>query len=407
MKAINSNRVNMINATIVFCDGNTIVTMSIPAFGVLLATIKAKMLLVNSYNQIGEGTTKGVTLDTNALREVMTVLALKCGNATLAYANSVKNNTLAALVNYNESALDKMKKEDVDDACKAIYDATNANIAAVSGFGVGGMDLPDLDVAISLYRVASQNPRQAVITKSQAKKQGDILVREVIDELLVNQLDKMVNTLKASEPAFWSGYKQSREIIDLGSTSTKVRGTVLDENDVPLRNVRFTILKTGTAEVVADVLTDIKGKFNAAKLPAGDFDFKWVLEGYGTVEELNVHIAAGKELKRKVVMDGVVVQEGSLASGGIANITVSSIDDGGLDMIVVEAKNSGMRFYATNDPNNGAGVAFLDVLPGQVISKTGFEFGALVGWGNGNGYLNVENIGGMQGDWKITFEGLN
>lgn len=381
------------------------VTMSIPAFGVLLATIKAKMLLINSYNQIGEGTTKGVTLDTNALRKAMTVLALKCANATLAYANSVKNNTLAALVDFNESALNKMKKEDIDDACQGIYDATNANMAMVSGFGVGPMDLPDLDASISLYRVASQNPRYARITISQAKKQSDLMVREVIDELLVDQLDKMVNTLKSSQPAFWSGYQQSREIIDLGSTSAKVRGTVLNRNDVPLRNVSFTIVKTGTAEVVANVLTDIKGKFGATKLPAGDFDFKWMLEGYGTVEEVGVHIAAGKDLQRKVVMDAVVVQEGSLASGGIANITISSIDDGGLSRIVVEAKDSGMRFYATNDPNNGPGFAFLDVLPGQVMSKTPLEFAALIGWGNGNGYLNVQNIGGMQGEWKITFEG--
>jgi hypothetical protein len=35
-------------------------------------------------------------------------------------------------------------------------------------------------------------------------------------------------------------------------------------------------------------------------------------------------------------------------------------------------------------------------LLGSVISKTPIEFVALVGWGNGNGYLNVQNIGGVK-----------
>lgn len=394
----------MINANIIFCDGNTTVTMSIPAFATVLAAIKAKMLLINSYNQIGDGTTKGVTLDTNGLRKAMTLLALKCANATLAYANSTNNNTLAALVNFNESKLNGMKKEEVDDACQAIKDATEANLAGASNFGVTPVDTPDLQAAIDLYRVASQNPRQAIITKSQAKLQVELMVREVIDEMLVKQLDKMANTLKATQFEFWSGYKQSREIIDLGSTSAKVRGTVLDENDVPLKGVEFLIVKTGTDEEVAKVFTDVKGKFNAAKLLPGDFDFKWTLEGFKTVEELNVHIAAGKELKRKVVMDAVVIQEGSLAPGGIANISISSIDDSGLSKIIIEAKNSTMRFYATNNPNNGPGSAFIDVQAGHTESKTPIEFAALVGFGNGNGYLNVQNIGGVQGEWKISFE---
>jgi len=41
----------------------------------------------------------------------MTDLAFKCGNATVAYANSVHNNTLKALVNYTETKLHGMKKE--------------------------------------------------------------------------------------------------------------------------------------------------------------------------------------------------------------------------------------------------------------------------------------------------------
>ena len=403
MKNVLSNRVNMINANITFCDGNTTVTMSIPAFATVLAAIKAKMLLINSYNQIGDGTTKGVTLDTNALRKAMTTLAVKCANATLAFANSTNNNTLAAFVDFSETDLNKMKKEDVDDTCQAIHDATNNNIAGASNFGVTPIDVTDLFAAIALFRVASQNPRNAIISKSQAKVQIKLMVREVIDELLVKQLDKMANTLKPTQFEFWSGYKQSREIIDLGSTSAKVRGTVLDENDVPLQDVSFTILKTGTNEEVKKVLTDIKGKFNAAQLLPGNFDFVFEKEGFVTVTETNVKISAGKELKRKIVMDAAIIKSGMLAPGMFTNIAIDTIDDG-IDKIIAEAKDSSMRYYATSNPTNGAGSAFLDVTAGTQVSKSAIEFAAQVGFGNGNGFLNVQNIGGVQGEWRIRFE---
>jgi hypothetical protein len=107
----------------------------------------------------------------------------------------------------------------------------------------------------------------------------------------------------------------------------------------------------------------VKGKFNAAKLPAGDFDFVFEKENYKTVTETNVHISAGKELKRKIVMDAVIVESGSLAQGQIANISIHDIDEE-IEKIIVEAKDSAMRFYATNNPANGAGSAFIDVPAG-------------------------------------------
>ncbi len=232
------------------------------------------------------------------------------------------------------------------------------------------------------------------------------MVRDVIDNLLVGRLDVMANTLKISNIDFWNGYHQAREIIDLGSTSAKVRGTVLDENDVPLKQVKFTILKTGTNEGVAEVLTDIKGKFTAKDLPAGNYDFKWVLDGYKTVEEIDVHIAAGKELKRTIVMDAAFVREGNLNAGTMENIEVGSIfgEDDTFTNVILEAPEQPMRYYATSNPSNPPGSVFIAVAAGTTLNKTLIEFAALIGWGDGNGYINVQNTGVGNGSWKITFE---
>lgn len=409
MKTKNSNRVNMINSTIGYSDANTAATAGIPSYATILAQVKSKMVLINSLNQIGDGSTKGVTLDTNALRKEMTTLTLKCANATLAFANSTHNNTLAALVNYSESQLNRTKKEDIDDVCQAIHDATDSNIAGASNFGATPTDVTDLQAAIDLYRIASQNPRQAIISKSQAKKQVTTMIREVIDELLVAQLDKMVNTLKPTNKVFCDGFKQAREILDLGTTTAKVRGTVLDEFDVPLKGVIFSILETGTEDEVAKVKSDIKGKFNASKLPAGLFDFKWELNGYKTVLETEVKISNGKELKRKVVMEQVgktAVIEGDVMMGMIVNINVDGIKGTQQTDITIEVSGSPLRFFASNMPNGTPGGSFLDVQPGQSITKTAQDFISLLGLDDTNKFLNVQNVGAMNGHYRITLDDL-
>ncbi len=402
MKNEDSNRVNMINATITVCDANTAATAGIPSFGTVLGNVKSKMVLINSLNQIGEGTTKGVTLDTNVLRKAMTALALKCANATLAYANSTNNNTLAALVNFSETKLNALKKEDVDDVCEAIHDATDANIAGASNFGASATDVTDLQAAIGLYRTASQNPRTAIISKSQAKKQVATMVREVIDDLLIAQMDKMVNTLKATNKDFFDTYKQGREILNIGTTSAKIRGTVLDEDDVPLKNVVFSILETGTDVVVASTKTDNKGKYGASKLALGTFDFRWELDGYKTVTETEVKITAGKELRRKIVMKVHVVKEGSLSPGNVQTIDISSLPEG-IGSVRLKATDSKMRFYTALDPD-AAETLHVDVNAGQTLERTYSEFRAAVGLQAGDSVFLVKNTGTVSGGWRLEFE---
>lgn len=302
MKTKVSNRVNMIHTTISYCVANTAVTAGIPMVGVVLGQIIAKMELVNSLNQKSIGTSVGVTLDTNGLRQTMVELALKCGCGTLAYANSVKNNTLAAKVNYSETDLDLAKKEEVDDLCQNIHDGAAAHLLAISDFGVLAGDVAQLQSAIDLYRASSQNPRQAIVNRSGAIQQLEGLVREVIGDLLAGQLDNLVNTLKLTQPDFCRGYFLAREIIDLGRTTAKIRGKVLDEQDVPLKEVQFSIYKAGTNELLAKHSTDVKGRFNISNLKAGVVDLFWSKEGYKTVEERGLKIVSGKEVQRKRVV---------------------------------------------------------------------------------------------------------
>ena len=243
-----TNRANMIRTTLQYCADNSSATSGILAFAPVLVQAQAKLLLIDQLDQIAIATTKGVTLDTKALRASMQSIALKCANAVIAYATSINNNTLKAKVNFTESDLKKMKKEEVDDVCQTIREVTDANMANAQNYGVGPADTSDLQTTITLYRIAVQNPRQAIINRSDAKKQIKQIIRQIINTIFKGQMDKMVSTLKTSNPNFVNKYFLAREIIDLGKTTGKLRGTTTDPAKKPLQKAAIILrLTTQTA----------------------------------------------------------------------------------------------------------------------------------------------------------------
>jgi hypothetical protein len=302
MKKRDANRLRMIGSTIAYCEKHSSAAAGVPAFAVVLGKVKAKREEISQLYERTSSTSRGVTADMKALRQQMSELAVKCGSAGLAYFNSISNHTLAEQLNVTEYDLEKMKKEDVDDVCQQIKDVVAANMVALADWGVTAGDVAALQGAIDAYRHSMPNPRLAIVSRSQANKKVAALIREVIDELLEKQLDRLADTLKAGNLNFWYGYRMAREIIDLGVTHAKVRGSVRDAGDMPLEGAQFVIYEAGTQKVVMRVLSAKNGKFKASPLPTGYFDFIWELAGYAVVREENVRIALGKELKRKVVM---------------------------------------------------------------------------------------------------------
>jgi hypothetical protein len=228
MDSKNSNRVNMIRTTLQFCEENTKETEHIKAFAPALQIAKNKLVLIDQLDQIAGSTSKGVTLDTIALRNTMTEIAFKCANAIVAYAISIKNNTLKAQVNYTMSAFNKMKKDEIDDVCTTIKEVAEKYLKTLEDWGIVPQDITDLTRSVELYRVSTQNPRQAIIKRSEAIEHISQLVREIIDTVF-QVMDKLVNTLKATNESFYVTYYKAREIIDSGKGSKTITVTLKPE----------------------------------------------------------------------------------------------------------------------------------------------------------------------------------
>jgi hypothetical protein len=297
-----SNRLNMGRTVKGQLDANATIVAGIPALGTLSTALNTTIVLIDNLNVIASGTTKGVTLDTRELRQSMEDKALQVAAATLAYANVMNNNALAEKVKVSATDFRKLKKEVVDDVCERVMNAANEFIANLGDYGIVASDISTLGSLIDVYRIQSQNPRNKKISISQAKRRIKEEVKGMMDNLFRAKLDQLMLSLKGSHPDFYNSYRQAREIIDLGRTSAKLRGTVKNEGGQLLKNVKVSLLEKGSMNVVKFAMSDSKGKFSITEIPAGEYDGMWYLAGYLPFKTEDLKFTAGKEIMQHVVL---------------------------------------------------------------------------------------------------------
>lgn len=402
MKKYLSNLVNMIRATLLYCTNNPSPTSGITEFAPAKASAETKLVLIDQLSQIANASTKGVTLDTKVIRKAMTDIAFKCCNALIAYAAFINNNTLLQKVNYTKTSLNRLKKDEIDDACQTIHDEADLNIGAAGGYGYVSTDVTDLATAISLYRTAMQNPRQAIISKTLAIEQITSITRNIIDNGFKLGLDRMVNTLETTEAVFVSGYYHAREIINLGSTTAKVRGIIRNENGIFLVGAKFYLTVTGENQKVAEATAGAGGKYGVSDLAANDYDLYWEHTFYQPKVETNVHISAGKEITRNVVLENLPPITGTIAPGQVINIFTNSNPAWRVGVTVTIKNttqgtgiNSISYYLADNPADTFNGTNGTTLTPGQAETHTitAAEFKPC---------LNIQNQSPNPGSYEIT-----
>ena len=300
MNSDDINLTNMINTVTNFNDDHVADTAGIGDYATIITAIKNKMVLINSLNIVAGGTTTGVTLDTNAIRNTMEDGTLKLCYGLLALGAATSNNEMIAAANFTKDKLHRLAKELVDDKCEAIHDLANTNAVALVSKGIIASDITDVATAISLYRTSIQNPRNKRVEIKNANAQIHPIVREIVDKLLVAQLDKLTLTLKASKPNYVNGYFIAREKIDLGHGTTKVTGLAVakDADDFPIFDVLIN-LTSQDGEHTYTFKSDIAGKF-AQQLKRGVYKGTAVADGYNPTAITPFEIKQGKTVDLKL-----------------------------------------------------------------------------------------------------------
>ena|SRR3972149_2399685 len=116
----------------------------------------------------------------------------------------------------------------------------------------------------------------------------------------------MSYTLKLSNENFFNKYFLSREIIDLGTTHTKLRGSVFANGTDPIPTADVILYFAGTPNIAFQTKSDTDGKFSITSVtPNLDYDLKIIKPGFADFFEATIHFSPGEEVNRDVILSPI------------------------------------------------------------------------------------------------------
>jgi hypothetical protein len=290
---------NMLLSVDNFGNKNLTILKSIPKLSSCFELLKRRIDEIQGVGLI-QGTNKtGLALDKKRMKKKLIELTIKYANRTTVLATQTNNDTLLKEVRINEWDLAKSAGVALVERAQLIYDRVEANIGSLSDQAVTPDTQKEFQETIIAFKNAIAMPRSGITARRQATEKLILLFDAVDAELDI--MDLVVRTAKEEYPDFYTGYKNSRMLIDSGSGSLALRASAQESvSREPLSGAEFAFRNeaaggNGIGEIVKK--TSKKGSFHVKNMEPGNYKVSVNKEGYKG-KELSVTISDGvrKEL---------------------------------------------------------------------------------------------------------------
>jgi len=216
MNTDQTNRVTMFKTTMGVLDDNNGIWNSMTPLSTAVTAFKDKLSGIDAAAQKQE-TPTGATQEKAGARDALEdVLFLMC-EALGALAHASKDQDLLALTDITRSGIDKLDSEQLSNRAALVLAQANAKKADLAAMQVTQANIDELAQALQSYNETKAGPRQATAGRVAQTESLSSLIREAND-ILRNQIDRLVNLFSRSHPQFVSSYLAARVIVDRAAT---------------------------------------------------------------------------------------------------------------------------------------------------------------------------------------------
>jgi hypothetical protein len=209
------NKLTMFEAVVNLLDSNTAKIASLTALTDLLtdfkdrvAEIKEKDLLANTA-KTGNATAKASD------RTALTEDAITIAAALFALGSATDDDRLKELAAYNKSKFKSLRDTQLAIDVTNIKNLADANAAQLTSYGITAPMIAALDTKLTAFNASMGARETGADVSTAAFGQLELKFKEA-DTLLKEQMDKIMEVFRNSDPQFYNEYKNSREIADLG-----------------------------------------------------------------------------------------------------------------------------------------------------------------------------------------------
>jgi hypothetical protein len=224
MKATQESKINMYNAVNAYCNTNSGVVSSVPAFQTAFNSFAGQLSVLIELVQAEAQVITGVTMSKAQLKDSLCQQAASLAAIVFAFATATNNTVLAEQVNFSVSDLKRLKDDELPPVCNNIIAAINTNVGDLVDYGITPAMVTDFATLITSYITSVPAPRNAVSQRKAYKAQIKTSMK-TIDGILKKQMDKLVVQFKTTNSMFYNAYISNREIIDAPTSSETPQAT--------------------------------------------------------------------------------------------------------------------------------------------------------------------------------------
>jgi hypothetical protein len=283
------SRLNMYDAVIAYCNSNAAIIATLPAFQTAFTSFQSIVGNIHSTVQLEANVITGITADKSQLKANLSAQATNLAAMIFAYASNLNINSLKEQVNFSPSDIKMMKDERLLASCGNIRDAANANLAPLADYGITAATITAFQTMIDAYAALVSSPRNAVSQRASYAKTLTVLFKQA-DASLKSQMDKMALNFKTSNDNFYNTYKSNRLIIDPGTSSTQIAGTVMSAaTNQPVEGALVQLVGNGLSNS-----TDAQGNYILKSVAIGKQSVKITKAGFADDSINNIMVKLGK-----------------------------------------------------------------------------------------------------------------
>jgi len=182
------------------------------AFQQTFNKFKANIAATTNTAQQKSAALTGIAADKNNARQRLCKFAASIAGVIYAYASANNNETLKQEMNLPVTTLVRTRDEALAPRCQMIHDRAQTNLVALDDYGIKAAQLENLQTAIDNYSPETSRPRHAVSSRKTANANLAVLFKE--NDILKNQMDKLIELYHAAYPDFVQIYESTRIIVD-------------------------------------------------------------------------------------------------------------------------------------------------------------------------------------------------
>jgi len=216
MNTDQTNRVTMFKTTIAVLDDNNSIWNSMTPLSTAVTAFKDRLTGIDAAAQKQE-TPTGATQDKAGARDALEDVLFLMSEALGALAHASKDQDLLALTDITRSGIDKLDSEQLSNRATLVLAQATDRKTELVAFQVTQANIDELDRALQNYNAAKAGPRQATAERVAQTESLSNLIRDAND-ILRNQIDRLVNLFSRSHPQFVSSYLSARVIVDRAAT---------------------------------------------------------------------------------------------------------------------------------------------------------------------------------------------